>query len=69
MAIAQECGTSVATLAVAWTLMHDFVGATLIGATAPEQLTETLAAADFTLPPEARAACDAVAKEIRYPMG
>ena len=40
---------SVATLATAWTLTHDFVGSTIIGATTREQLNDTLAAADVTL--------------------
>ena len=60
---------SVATLAIAWTLAHDFVGSTIIGATTPEQLTDTLAAADVTLSADVLAACNEVSKEIRYPMG
>jgi aryl-alcohol dehydrogenase-like predicted oxidoreductase len=59
----------VATLAVAWTLTHDFVGSTIIGATRAEQLSDTLAASDTALAPDVLAACNAVAKEIRYPMG
>ena len=35
----------------------------------PEQLTETLAAADAKIPPEALAAVDQISKEILYPMG
>ena len=69
MAIAQEAGMSVGTLAIAWSLAHDFVGATIIGATTAEQLTDTLAAADVTLPADVLKACDKVSKEIRYPMG
>ncbi len=69
LGIARDAGMAVATLATAWTLAHDFVGATLIGATTPEQLTDTLAAADVTLPPDVLQACNAVSKEIPYPMG
>ena len=33
-----------------------------------EQLDELLTAVDVTLPADARAACDRITKEIRYPM-
>ena len=68
-AIAKETGLSVTTLASAWTLTHDFVGATLIGATTPAQLTDTLAAADVTLTADVLKACTQVTKDIPYPMG
>ncbi len=67
--IAQEAGLSVATLATAWTLTHDFVGSTIIGATTVDQLTETLAAADVTLSDEVLKACHQVTKDILYPLG
>jgi len=69
MAIAQQAGMAVATLATAWSLAHDFVGSTIIGATHPDQLTETLAAADVTLTADVLKACNEVSKEIPYPMG
>jgi aryl-alcohol dehydrogenase-like predicted oxidoreductase len=69
IAIAQQAGMSVSTLATAWTLTHDFVGATIIGATTAEQLTDTLAAADVTLAADVLKACHQVTKEILYPMG
>jgi len=67
--IAADAGMPVSTLAVAWSLAHDFVGSTIIGATAPEQLTDTLAAADMTLSKDVLDACNEVSREIRYPMG
>lgn len=67
--IAREAGMAVGTLAIAWSLAHDFVGSTIIGATSADQLTDTLAAADVTLSEDVRKACDKVTKEIRYPMG
>jgi aryl-alcohol dehydrogenase-like predicted oxidoreductase len=67
--VARECGLSLPAFATAWTLAQDFVGATLIGATRVDQLEETLAAADATLPPEALEACDRISREIPYPMG
>jgi aryl-alcohol dehydrogenase-like predicted oxidoreductase len=68
-AIARDAGLPVTTLAAAWTLSHDFVGATIIGATRPEQLSDSLAAADVTLPADVLKACNQVSKEILYPMG
>jgi aryl-alcohol dehydrogenase-like predicted oxidoreductase len=67
--IAADEGLALPTLAVAWTLAQDFVGSTLIGATHPDQLDDTLAAAGRALSDEARARIDAVSREIRYPMG
>jgi len=68
-ALAAEHDMAPATLAVAWTLTRDFVGSTIIGATHPDQLDETLAAADVVLSAELLAACDAVSTEIKYPLG
>jgi aryl-alcohol dehydrogenase-like predicted oxidoreductase len=69
MEIAREAGLSVVTLAVAWSLAHDFVGSTIIGATTPAQLGDSLAAADVTLTPDVLKACDAVTRDLLYPMG
>lgn len=67
--LAADAGHSVVTFATAWTLSRDFVGSTLIGATRVAQLDETLAAAGVTLPDDVLAACDAVSREIPYPLG
>src|SRR5262245_55405232 len=67
--IAAEAGIAPVTLAVAWTLAHDYVGSTIIGATSVAQLEDSLAAAGTKLAPETLAACDAVSREILYPMG
>lgn len=67
--IAAELGMSVATLAIAWSLQHDFVASTIIGATHPDQLDETLAAAGVVLPVEILERINAVSRELRYPMG
>lgn len=67
--LAKEHGLALPTLAVAWTLAHDFLGATIVGATAVAQLDATLSAAQVTLPAEALEAADRISKEIRYPMG
>ncbi|MGD9762485.1 MAG: aldo/keto reductase [Candidatus Binatia bacterium] len=67
--IAADAGYALPTLAIAWSLAHDFVGATIVGATAPDQLTDTLAAAEVALPADVLAACDEVSRAIKYPMG
>jgi len=68
-AIAREAGLAPVTLAVAWSLAHDFVGSTIIGATAPEQLVDALAGGSVKLGDDVRAACDGVSRELLYPMG
>jgi aryl-alcohol dehydrogenase-like predicted oxidoreductase len=67
--LAKSLDLSIATFATAWSLVHDFVGATIIGATTVEQLGETLAAADVTLPAEVLKQVNQISREIRYPMG
>jgi aryl-alcohol dehydrogenase-like predicted oxidoreductase len=69
LAIARGAGLAPVTLAVAWSLVHDFVGSTIVGATTADQLPDALAAAEVTLPEDVRAACHAVTREIPYPMG
>ena len=67
--IAREAGMSVATLAIAWTLTRDFVASTLIGATRPEQLEDTLAATQVVLTDDVLEACSEVTRAIPYPLG
>jgi aryl-alcohol dehydrogenase-like predicted oxidoreductase len=67
--VAADCGLSIVTFAIAWTLTRDFVGSTLIGATHPDQLDDVIAAAGAKLPPEALHEVDQISREIRHPMG
>jgi len=67
-ALAADCGMSLVTFSVAWTLTRDFVGSTLIGVTQVDQLDEHLAAAHAVIPDDILVACDEIGKEIRYPM-
>ncbi len=67
--IASDAGMAVVTLAIAWSLAHDFVGSTIIGATRVDQLDDSLKAADVTLSADVLRACDAVTRELLYPMG
>lgn len=68
-AIAKKYGLAPATMAAAWTLTFDFVPSTIVGATNPAQLDDTLAAAETVLPTELLQECEAVNQEILYPMG
>ena len=45
------------------------MGSTIIGVTHADQLAVHLAAADTKIPDDAIAAVDALAREIRYPLG
>ena len=67
--IAADAGMSVTTLSVAWSLAHDFVGSTIIGATSPDQLEDSLKAAEIKLSDDVLAACNEVSRDILYPMG
>jgi aryl-alcohol dehydrogenase-like predicted oxidoreductase len=69
MKIAADAGISVVTLATAWSKQHDFVASTIVGVSKFDQLADILAAADLELSPEVMKACDAVSKDILYPMG
>ncbi len=69
MEIARDAGMAPATLATAWSLAHDYVGSTIIGATRVQQLDDTLAAAEVSLSKDVLDACNAVSREIKYPMG
>jgi aryl-alcohol dehydrogenase-like predicted oxidoreductase len=69
MGIASEHGIAPVTFAVAWTLSRDFVGSTIIGARTPDQLDDSLKAADVKLPKQALDAVDQLTREVMYPMG
>ena len=67
--IAAEEGLAPVTLATAWSMQHDFVASTIIGARTAEQLEDSLAALGVTLEDDVLRQCDAVHAEILYPMG
>jgi len=50
-------------------LAHDFVASTIIGATRPEQLDDSLRASEVRLVPEMLAKVDEISREISYPLG
>jgi aryl-alcohol dehydrogenase-like predicted oxidoreductase len=54
----QPRGKSLVTVAVAWVLTQPGVTSAIIGASKPEQMTESLAAVEMTLDDEEREACN-----------
>ena len=63
--LAQEAGVPMATLAVAWAMAHPQITAPILGASRPEQLTDTLAAANYTLDPALKLKLDALTADYR----
>ena len=63
--LAGEAGTSLTTLAVAWTLANPAITAPLLGASRPEQLDDSLAAASFRLDPALKQKLDELTAEYR----
>lgn len=66
--IAQSLDVSVTALAVAWSRQHDFVASTIIGASTPGQLDESLEAVDLILDDETLRRIDQIDAEIPHPM-
>jgi 1-deoxyxylulose-5-phosphate synthase len=63
--LAEEAGTSLARLAVAWVLAHPAITAPIIGASRPEQLDDVLPAAEKGLDANLRARLDELTREYR----
>lgn len=57
-ALAREAGLDLVTLAIAWVMAHPAVTAPIIGASRPEQLRPSLAAAEVRLAPDFKARLD-----------
>ncbi|MCU0267100.1 MAG: aldo/keto reductase family protein [Acidimicrobiales bacterium] len=62
--IAQECGLTMAQLAIAWVLQHDNVASAIIGASRPEQVADNVAASGVTLEADVLAAVDTALGEV-----
>jgi aryl-alcohol dehydrogenase (NADP+) len=57
--LAKEAGMSMATMAVAWTMSNPAITAPIVGATRPEQLKDSLVAAELSqLPPDLKSRLD-----------
>ncbi|HZU74987.1 MAG TPA: aldo/keto reductase [Acidimicrobiales bacterium] len=63
--LAAEAGTSLVTLAVAWVLANPAITSAIVGASRPEQLDASLAAADLALDGDLKARMDDLTAEYR----
>lgn len=63
--VARDSGTSVTALALGWVLANPAVTCALVGASTPDQLGETIAAAERALDASAKARLDALSAEFR----
>jgi aryl-alcohol dehydrogenase (NADP+) len=63
--LAQESGIEAATLAVAWVLANPAITAPIIGASKPEQLKASVAAAQLKLDPAVKAQLDELSHDYR----
>jgi aryl-alcohol dehydrogenase (NADP+) len=64
--VADREGVSLVTLSVAWVLAHPAVTAPIIGASRPDQLDESLAAAGFAMSKELQSELDEITREYRF---
>ncbi|MET0542650.1 MAG: aldo/keto reductase [Variovorax sp.] len=63
--LADEAGVPLATLAVAWVMANPLITAPLLGASRPEQLDATLAAAEYRMPADLKQRLDELTAEYR----
>ncbi|OCR21463.1 alcohol dehydrogenase [Pseudomonas syringae] len=61
-----QAGKPMTTTSVAWVLANPLVTSAIIGASRPEQLDDTLAAADFVLEAELKSQLDDITHEYRW---
>jgi aryl-alcohol dehydrogenase (NADP+) len=65
-AVARDAGMSLTTMAIRWVLSHSAITAPIIGASRPEQLGDSLAAAEQgALPPDLKAKLDELTQGFR----
>ena len=62
--LAEQAGLTMAQLAVAWVLQHDFISSAIIGASRPEQVTDNVAASGVHLEADLMAAIDGVLGDV-----
>ncbi|CAM5765369.1 aldo/keto reductase [Labrys miyagiensis] len=64
--LASEAGVAPATLALAWVLANPVITAPIIGASRPDQLDDSLAAADYALSADFKKQLDELSHEYRF---
>ena len=63
--LAAEAGVSPTTLSIAWVMANPVITAPLLGASRPEQLEDSLAAAAYRLEPALKQKLDALTLDYR----
>jgi aryl-alcohol dehydrogenase-like predicted oxidoreductase len=64
--VATEVGQPLSTVSIAWVLANPAITSAILGASRPEQLTDTLAAVNLELDTDVKAALDDITHEYRY---
>lgn len=64
--VAADIGEPLSTLSIAWVLANPAVTSAILGASMPDQLTDTLAAVDLTLDTTVKETLDDLTHEYRY---
>jgi aryl-alcohol dehydrogenase-like predicted oxidoreductase len=64
--VASDIGEPLSTLSIAWVLANPAITSAILGASRPDQLTDTLAAVDLTLDSTVKATLDDITHEYRY---
>jgi 1-deoxyxylulose-5-phosphate synthase len=64
--VASDIGEPLSTLSIAWVLANPAITSAILGASRPDQLTDTLAAVDLTLDTTVKATLDDITHEYRY---
>jgi aryl-alcohol dehydrogenase-like predicted oxidoreductase len=64
--LAAEAGVPLVTLAIAWVLANPAITAPILGASAPGQLDDALAATEYAIPNDLKAALDELTVEYRF---
>ena len=64
--VASDIGQPLSTLSIAWVLANPAITSAILGASRPDQLTDTLAAVDLTLDTTVKATLDDITHEYRY---
>ena len=65
-ALADEAGLSLTTMAVGWVLANPTITSAIVGASRPEQLADSVAAADKALDPQLKDRLDELTREFRF---
>lgn len=64
--VAADVGEPLTAVSIAWVLANPAVTSVILGASNPDQLTDTLAAVDLVLPHDVKVTLDDISHEYRF---